>query len=222
MGKLILAITAIALFGYLGCNTAEKNSPPTISEGIELSVEPGEHWLGKKKVFIFSVNSSPQMAAWIENNQGQYISTIIVTNRSAKKNWIFAPKEGRPEALPVWTDKIQNNAAQIDGVSAASSKGAVDVHIEGASLIAGQEYNVYLEINHSFDYNDTWPKKENDVNGQPSLLYHAQFIAGTPGQTRLEPIGHGTADGSDGNIVMGLEGITTALTIIKNVYIMIH
>ena len=77
-------------------------------------------------------------------------------------------------------------------------------------------------MNHSFDYNDTWRKTKNDVNGQPSLLYHAKFIAGTPGQTKLEPMGHGTADGSDGNIVLSLEGITTALAIIKNAYITIH
>jgi hypothetical protein len=85
-------------------------------------------------------------------------------------------------------------------------------------LINGQEYNVYLEINHSFDYNDTWQKKENDVNGQPSLIYHAKFMAGTPGKVPLNPIGHGSVNGSDGYI-QSVEGMTTALTIIKDAYI---
>jgi hypothetical protein len=162
------------------------------------------------------------MAAWIEDNQGRYVSTIIVTNRSAKKDWRSAPKDGCPEALPVWNHKIQNNTAQIDSVSAATPKGAVDVvdvPIDNSSLINGLEYNLYLEINHSFDYNDTWPKKENDVNGQPSLIYHAKFIAGRYGRIKLNPIGHGSIDGSDGNIVNGLAGMTTALTIITDTYI---
>jgi hypothetical protein len=152
----IFAIILTAFFGYSGCNTEGKRNNQTITpDGTELSIEPGEHWLGKMKVFIFSVNKTPQMAAWIEDHQGQYVSTITVTNRSAKKDWISAPKEGRPEALPVWNHRIQKNRTQIDGVSAATSKGAIEVQIDNGSLINGSEYNVYLEINHSFDYNAT-------------------------------------------------------------------
>ncbi|GHV95954.1 hypothetical protein AGMMS50293_22740 [Spirochaetia bacterium] len=134
----------------------------------------------------------------------------------------MAPKEGRPEALPVWNHKVQDNTDQIDGVSAATSKGPVDVHIDNGSLINGQEYNVYLEINHAFDYNDTWPERGNDVNGQPSLIYHAKFVAGVSGRIKLNSIGHGSDDGSDGNIIQVLEELTTALTIIKEAYIIIN
>ena len=215
---LVCVITAIALFGCVGGN--KKNSSINLN-GIELSIEPGEKWLGKKKILIFSSDRTPQTAAWIEDNQGNYISTIIVTNKNAKRKWISAPKEGRPEALPVWNNKIQNNTAQIDSVSAATSKGGVDVQIDNDSLLNGQEYNVYLEINHSFDYNDFWTEKNSGVNGQPSLIYHAKFIAGTSGKTELKPIGYGSVDGSNGNIVNGLDGMTTALAIIKDVYIII-
>ena len=90
------------------------------------------------------MDRTPQMAAWIEDGQGNYVSTIIVTNKNAKRKWIAAPKEGRPEALPVWNNKVQNNTAQIDSVSAATSKGAVDVQINNDSLLNGKEYNVYL------------------------------------------------------------------------------
>jgi hypothetical protein len=218
----IYVIILATLFGCSGCNTEGKDRQPIIPSGIELSIEPGEHWLGKMKVFIFAMDKTPQMAAWLEDNQGQYVSTITVTNRSAKKDWRSAPKEGRPESLPVWNHKIENNTVQIDSVSAATSKGAVDVQIDNSALINGLEYNVYLEINHSFDYNDTWPKSASDVNGQPSLIYHAKFIAGTSGKIKFDPIGHGSADGSDGNIVNGLVGMTTALTIIKDIYITLN
>jgi hypothetical protein len=222
MNKLVLAIVVVTLFGFLGCNTEGGKSQSNISNGMELSVEPGEHWNGKMKILIFSISTTPQMAAWIEDNQGNYISTITVTNKGAKKNWMGAPKEGRPEALPVWYHKIPNNMTQIDSVSAATTKGAVDIQIDRDSLINGQEYNVYLEINLSFDYNDIWPEKKNDVNGQPSLIYRANFIAGTIGRIKLDPVGHGSAGGSDGYIVNGLDGMTTALTIIKDAYIIIH
>jgi hypothetical protein len=222
MRSFFFAVILVTLFGCSGCNTEGKNHQSIISNGIEFFVEPGEHWLGKMKVFIFSVNKTPQMAAWIEDNQGHYISTITVTNRSAKNNWRSAPEEGRPEALPVWTQKIQNSTAQIDSVSAATSKGAVDVQIDNGLLKNGQEYTVYLEINHSFDYNETWPERANDVNGQPSLIYNAKFAAGTSGKIKLNQIGHGSADGSDGTIVQELNEMTTALTIIKNAYIIIN
>ena len=80
---------------------------------------------------------------------------------------------------------------------------------------------VDLEINHSFDYNGFWTKDNSGVNGQPSLIYHAKFIAGTPAKINLMPFGYGSVDGSNGNITQGLENFTTALTIIKGAYIII-
>ena len=223
MKRLIISLFLVSLLGC-ACNKAEENNPQLITtNGIRISVEPGEYWAEKKKIFIFTLDRTPQMAAWIENSQGHYISTITVTNRSGKQNWIMliAPKEGRPEALPVWFHRINNDKSQIDGVTSATPKGAVEIKIDNNSLINGHEYNVYLEINQSFDFNETWPEHKDDVNGQPSLIYYAKFIAGVPGKIELNPIGHGSANGSDGNITLELGGITTALKIIKDVYIII-
>jgi hypothetical protein len=44
------------------------------------------------------------------------------------------------------------------------------------------------------------------------------LIAGTSGKIRLNPIGCGSVDGSNGNIVYDLDSFTTALTIIKAAY----
>jgi hypothetical protein len=63
MKNFIFAIILATLFCYFGCNTEGKNHQPIISNGIELSIEPGEHWLGKMKVFIFSVNEPPRRRA---------------------------------------------------------------------------------------------------------------------------------------------------------------
>jgi hypothetical protein len=224
MKKAVLLFFTVVL-GFISCfrcNTGGKNMQPVISKGIELAIEIGEHWQGKMKVFLFSIKKTPQFAAWIENSQGNYVSTITATGKSVKNNWKGAPKEGRPEALPVWNHKRQNSFEQIDIVSSATPKGIVDIQIDNSSLTNGHEYNVYLEVNHSFDYNDHWTENNSGVNGQPSLIYHAQFIAGSPGRIRLNPIGHGSVDGSDGNIIQGIEGMTTALTIIKDACIGIN
>jgi len=76
-----------------------------------------------------------------------------------------------------------------------------------------------LEVNQSYDYNDTWTKSNSGVNGQPSIIYHAEFIAGQNGTKGLLPIGSGSIDGSNGEINSNLDYFTTAYKIIKNVYI---
>jgi len=216
---IIFVVVVVSLISCFSCNTEGKNKQTIISNGIELTIEIGEHWYGKMKVFLFSVKKTPQLAVWIEDSQGSYISTIIATGKSVKNNWISAPKEGRPEALPVWNHKRQNSSEQIDITSSATPKEAVDIQIDNGSFTNGQEYNIYLEVNHSFDYNHFWTESNSGVNGQPSLIYHAKFVAGTSQKIKLAPIGHGSVDGSNGNIVYELDSFTTALSIIKDSYI---
>jgi len=214
-----------------GCQSPNTKTVTGVHGTMELIVEPGEQWLGKMKVFLFSMQKTPQMAAWIEDENGRYVATITVTNRSARQNWRSAPEEGRPEALPVWSHKQQNNqtlapqpsaqreGSPLDAVSAATQKGAVAASIDTDALTDGKTYTVYLEINHSFDYNDHWTKDNSGVNGQPSLVYQAQFIAGQAHRIPLGPVGHGSLDGSHGNITSGLKNFTSALSIVKSAYI---
>ena len=84
-------------------------------------------------------------------------------------------------------------------------------------------------MNASYDYNETWPKeaKEGDanysgVNGQPSLIYETVFIAGESGTVILQTAGQGSVDGSSGEITRNLDGLTTALTIIKRAELVLH
>ncbi|MBN2874802.1 MAG: hypothetical protein JXM71_06885, partial [Spirochaetales bacterium] len=88
-------------------------------------------------------------------------------------------------------------------------------------LRAGQRYSAFLEINHSFDYNDAWPQSTrkgdpdwSGANGQPSVVYATDFFAGSGSAVRFEPIGQGSVDGSDGVLRPGLDGLTTALSIL--------
>ena len=216
---LIVPVIAVFFCTNFSCQSPGKDQAADADSRIELTVEPGEHWKGKMKVAFFSVKKTPQMAAWIEDNDGNYISTITVTSRGAKEKWRGSPKDGRPDALPVWNRKRQASSADIDSVSTATPSGSVEAAVDSGSLIDGNIYNVYLEINHSFDYNDYWNEGNSGVNGQPSLIYHAQFTAGQAFRRALVPVGHGSVDGSDGNIIEGLENFTSALAIVRDVFI---
>ena len=214
------------LFMCLGfsCQTPKEKPAGELSDAMELIVEPGSHWQGKMKVFIFSIKKTPQMAAWIEDPEGRYIATFSVTERGAKNKWRGAPAEGRLEALPVWNHAVGKNESgeSLDAVSSASTKGKVDAKIDGESLVNGNEYRAFLEVNQSFDYNDFWNEGNSGVNGQPSAIYRAEFIAGKRGEVSFSPIGHGSADGADGSINPELKSLTTALEIISSARLIIH
>jgi hypothetical protein len=121
----LIFFVGISLYFYSGCKAPDRIPGSGHDSPVKLVIGPGEHWQEKMKAGIFTVKKTPQMAAWLE-----------------------------------------------------------------------------------------------DVNGQPSLVYHARFTAGQPFRIPLVPIGHGQVDGSGGNITGELESITSALRIVKDVYIM--
>ena len=179
-------------------------------------------------VMIISINScktetnsyikNPQFAIWVENSSGEYILTEFITKFSANKNWNKDLPKERPEALPVWNHKIPNTILknEIDAVSSATPNETFAIEIND-SLTNGEEYNIYLEVNQSYDYNDTWTKSNSGVNGQPSIIYHTEFIVGQNEIINLLPIGCGSVDGSNGDIDNNLDYFTTANKIIEKV-----
>lgn len=54
------------------------------------------------------------------------------------------------------------------------------------------------------------------MNGQPSIVYEAEFVAGKAGTARLVPIGTGSIDGSSGDVTSGFAGLTTALAFVES------
>ena len=218
MKRLVGLFVLVICVSSTACCSLEPVSVDLSQYNITLSIQPGERWQRIMKILFFSLKRAPQLAVWIEDDNGNFVSTILVTDRSASNNWISAPREGRPESLPVWNYRRQTASSpdNVDVVSSASPLGSVVVGIEDNMLIKGNTYNVYLEINHSYDYNNFWTERNSGVNGQPSLIYHAQFTMGEPDNLQLVPIGHGSVDGSCGNITLGLEHITTALSIMRS------
>lgn len=180
------------------------------AKGITVSIGAGTNWKEKRE---------PQVAVWLEDADGNYIRTLYVTSRAEKRSWIFSPKDGRPESLPVWYCASGENPAKsggektaLDAVSSATPKGGV---IFGAEIDGKKSYVLKAELNNSFDYNGFYTKKNSGVNGQPSVVYGAIIPAGFTQEIRLELLGTGSLDGSDGIIHAETENLTTAQHVVS-------
>lgn len=179
---------------------------------ITVSVGAGQNWKQKKE---------PQFAIWLEDTEGNYVRTLYVTERASQKNWMMSPKEGRPESLPVWyhaskyepAKNISSNV-KLDAVTSATPKGGIvfDAKLDDKAYVLKAEFNT------SFDYNESYTKKNSGVNGQPSVVYEALLPAGfdkSSEEIRLKFSGTGALDGADGLLHKETAGLTTALTIVK-------
>ena len=199
MKKIILVLTFLAC-GFL----------PVCAREITVSVEGGSYWKEK-----------PQFAVWLEDLQGNYISTLYVTKKASKKSWYFSPKEGRPESLPVWynasSSALKNEklpaqkSSAVDAVTSATPKGGANFK----SSITDKNCVIKAEFNISFDYNDFYTKKNSGVNGQPSVVYSAELPENQIEEIILLFEGSGSLNGSDGKINSNVQNLTTAKEIVK-------
>lgn len=191
---------------------------------ISVKVTPGENWKEKRE---------PQVAVWLEDEDGNYIRTLYVTERASHKSWIFSPKEGRPESLPVWYGASKNGSTSdkeaaspatasapslsrsLDAVTGATPKSELNL----TAQIEEGDYIIKAEFNNSFDYNDFYTKKNSGVNGQPSVVYSAKIPANlTTGQEiSLDFAGTGSLTGEDSAISKNTQNLTTAKEIVKAV-----
>lgn len=196
---------------------------------ITIKVRPGQHWKEKRE---------PQIALWLEDSQGNYIRTLYVTERAGHKSWIFGPKEGRPESLPVWYGASKNGSAaskaeaspstasapsltrSLDAVTGATPKSELNLTVQ----MEDGDYIIKAEFNNSFDYNDFYTKKSSGVNGQPSVVYSAKIPANlTAGQEiSLDFAGTGSLTGGDGCISKNTQNLTTAKEIVKSVTVKLN
>ena len=203
---------------------------------ISVKVTPGENWKEKRE---------PQVAVWLEDEEGNYIRTLYVTERASHKSWIFGPKEGRPESLPVWYGASKDGSASdkeaafpatasapsgsksspanpsaplsrsLDAVTGATPKSELNL----TTQIEEDDYIIKAEFNNSFDYNDFYTKKNSGVNGQPSVVYTAKIPADLAAgqEITLEFEGTGSLSGENGEINKRAENLTTAKKIVKAV-----
>ncbi len=209
---------------------------------IKIEIEQGAEWFHDFPLFMgIKVKNTPQMAIWLEDPEGNYLSTLYVTHRAATGRWRMAGGNRRKEALPHWSHQrgIQYEGGLYlptrdeplpDGISGATPKGSFELKVTPEN---GQtRFVIKVEVNHSTDFNEHFPKtaKEGDLNysggkqgsGQPALVY-AVYIDTTSDQQiyEAELLGHSSPDGSDGAIYADLSGITTASCILHRIRVIL-
>jgi len=229
MKHTVILSTAVVLSALIwaGCGSAKSlvMESDNTDRHIVVRVEPGENYRHPMKVMpLLTVRNPPQMAIWLEDADGAYVETILVTRRTGEQSWRKAPVDDisgseitRPEALPVWS------ARGADASSTATPKSGFETR---AAVDQPDDLVIWLEVNHSTDFNSAYPVDARPGqagysgglwgSGQPSLVYRADLEGETAaGQTELILVGHGSPDGTTGQVYSSLEGITDAKSIVR-------
>lgn len=237
----ILAIAGVMLMGLLAsCN----KDLITYEQGdIKIFVEKGDEWLHDFSLFWgIEKKNPPQIAIWIEDMSGSYIATIYATHKIATESWQSNGGNRRKESLPVWcySRGIQypdglylptKEKPLVDGISGATPHGSFDVRIRPVGNL--RRFIVKIEVNHSADWNDAYPKnaKEGNSNysggkegsGQPAVVYSTAIdLDSSQKQYKATIVGHSSPDGSDSEIYTDVSCLTSALKIVKEITINIQ
>lgn len=210
---------------------------------VKIRIEQGEEWLHEFPLFLgINKKNPPQIAIWLEDVQGNFLSTVYVTHKIATQSWQASGGNRRKEALPHWcySRGVKYNDGLYlptkkepltDGISGATPQGSFDVKLNPASTL--KQFIVKIEINHSTDFNEAFPKsaKEGEANysggkegsGQPAVVYAANIDLST-GKKSFDAtlIGYSSPDGSSEGINEDMSGLTTALQIVKRITVNIQ
>jgi hypothetical protein len=233
-----LAIAGIAALGALtSCNEELE----IYKQGdVKILVTKGDEWLHNFPVFLgINKKNPPQIAIWVEDLAGNYITSIYVSRKIATASWQSNGGNRRKEALPVWCyvrgvrypDGLYlptEDEPLADGISGATPHGNFDVKIRPVGDL--KQFVVKIELNHSADWNDNYPgnAKEGDADysggsGQPAVVYAAEIDLNSSRKQYTATItGHSSPDGSNGDIYSDTSSLTSALNIVKEITINIQ
>lgn len=219
------------------CCSCQKDLIEYQSGDIKVEVKAGDEWKHPFDLFLgIKKQNPPQIAIWIEDAEGSYLSTIYVSHRAGTQSWIGGKK--RKEALPCWNharlpiqDGYSGATAQKsipDAVTGATPGGNFDVKVKTSDRL--NKFVVKAEFNHSTDYNDSFPesavlgdKNYSAESGQPAVVYEAMIdLTTNQKEYSMQMIGHSSPDGSDGKLYTDLSGLTSAKNIVKEITIKIQ
>lgn len=232
----------MCIFG-MSCCSCERNLVEYGNGDIRVSVEQGEAWLHDFPLFLgISKKNPPQIAIWLEDMEGNYLSTVYVSHKIATQTWQAAGGNRRKEALPHWCycrgvqypDGLYLPTKKepfTDGISGATPHSGFNVKVKSVGNIS--QFVVKVEINHSTDFNDFYPKSAQLGeagysggklgSGQPALVYEVKVDLTSPVREYTAVlIGHSSPDGNDGVVYPDISTITTALDIVKRISVNIQ
>lgn len=201
------------------------------SGSLRIDLVPGPAWLHNFSLFT---KNPPQFSLWIEKESGEYVETLYATRKIATQGWIFNGGNRRKEALPVWChargivypDGLYLPTKErplTDALSGATPKAEFSLRFDPPPGL--ERFYVYLELNHSTDFNAAYPADAaagtsaysggKEGSGQPALVYRVLVdTAASNVGSDPERVGHSSSDGSDGAVYPDVAGIDSALGIL--------
>jgi hypothetical protein len=241
---LSLLMLSLAAFTFNTCRSARTSALQPPADTLITNREE----TGPELVFHFRKGESfnhPLMALWVEDTSGNYWQTLYVSESIAKGvyghgdkstgKWLPGPIR-RPAALPVWS--YSRGVKENDGYYIPTATTSLPDAVTGATppgdfvLISRLSQNipaifdVYFEINQSWDWNEYWTNNkfpddlDYKTSCQPALVYRARIGRMTSvNPEELTLIGHSHYSGKDGEIYKDLSTITTAKDITGNAWI---
>jgi len=236
---LSIAISAILLLNVCSC---EKENLQFETDNISVKIVEGDNWIHDFPLFLgIDLKNPPQFAIWLEDTEGNYISTLFATKKIATEGWKSNDGNRRKEALPHWCYQrgiVYNDGLYLptkeepltDGISGATPKAGIELKLEPAAYL--RQFVIKVELNHSIDFNDAFPEnaKEDDFNysggdmgsGQPALVYSTLIdLDSIITEYTMQLIGHSSQDGTNGDIYEDLSGITSANKIVDQIVVTI-
>lgn len=210
---------------------------------LKVVIEPGDAWLHDFPLFMgIKKKNAPQIAVWLEDEEGRYLETVYVSHKIATQSWTMAGGNRRPEALPHWCHARGVRYADglylptkeeplTDGVSGATPRGSFGLKLAPAGELT--RFVVKVEVNHSTDFNDTWPESARagepgysggkHGSGQPAVVYAAEVDL-TSGAREFGAVlvGHSSPDGSSGEVFADVSELTSALHIVERITIYVQ
>lgn len=243
IGHSYMLAAIFACLVHTGAAGSETIVTRTGEPGVKaaISIEPGSGWLHTMRIAgILPLKNSPQIAVWAEDGGGNYLETLYVTHRTAVQDWRTSnEKVRRPESLPFWAHRRgvkESDGLYLptkkhplpDAVTAPTPRGAFTLSTVLPRSVG--PVTVYVEVNHSFDHNDRFPKSAkpggpgwSGVSGQPAAVYSAIVDPAAKGRTvEFKLVGHSSPDGSNGSLAADVSPLTTAKTIISRITVMVE
>ena len=195
--KSYLAVKAALLLGclyvlLLGCREDNALNDTKINKPVMLC-NSGKSQLTfhvklNREIYQLSdYGEAPQLAIWLESEDGKEIRTVFVTYRTAKAKW--KGKVECPVSLSFWVGRWNKETATIgeptaknpviDAVTGATPKDELTVK---ASVPAGSKWNCFAEVNVASDFSIEYPFYVNgmpdpQMNGQPSAIFKGSITA---------------------------------------------
>ncbi|MHC4432770.1 MAG: hypothetical protein ACYTBS_13095 [Planctomycetota bacterium] len=183
------ACVCLAFCVLIGCSNPGAYPAGPVTLVFSLSLDPEVYSRSHYK-------KPPQFAIWIEDEAGDKIRTVWVTEKTGTGSW--GGDIVRPVSLPYWVSRWNKETGSsgdptpekpaADAVTGATPKQDLTCRIE---VPAATKWNYFVEVNVSGDFNDSFPaeskggRRNSNGNGQPSIIYKGQIRA-LPGR-RSEP-----------------------------------